>query len=48
MSGIKLAIMVAACRIRIGAGEELEGILASWPSLTETDREQIRAAIIGE
>lgn len=45
MTAIKLNIMVAACRLRLMAGDELEEILAAWPALSEADREQIRVAL---
>ncbi len=47
MSGIKLKIMVQACKIRMAAGEDLEDILNSYPALTEEDKNQIRAQING-
>lgn len=47
MSGIKLKIMVKACKIRMEAGEDLEDILASYPALSEEDKEQIRQQING-
>ena len=45
MSAIKLKIMVKAVRIRLANGEELEDILASYPALTEEDKQQIRDAL---
>ena len=45
MTAIKLKIMVRACKIRIEAGEALDDVLATYPALTEDDREQIRAEI---
>ena len=42
MTGIKLNIMKRACIIRMKAGESLDGILASYPALTDEDKQQIR------
>ena len=41
MSAVKLKIMVKACKLRMAAGEDLEDILASYPALTEEDKDQI-------
>ena len=41
MTKLKLNIMIRACKIRMNAGESLEEILDSYPSLSEEDRQQI-------
>lgn len=46
MTGIKLKIMVSAVKIRMKAGESLEGILQSYTALTDEDKENIRAAVL--
>ena len=47
MTAVKLKIMVKACKLRMAVGEDLEDILASYPALTEQDKEQIRQQING-
>ena len=41
MTKLKLNIMIRACKIRMNAGESLEDILNSYPSLSQEDRQQI-------
>lgn len=47
MTKIKLKVMVRAAQLRISAGETLEDVLASWPALTDDDKDQIRAELGG-
>ena len=42
---IKIKIMLRAVRIRTEAGEDLEAVLASYPRLTEPEKQQIREAV---
>jgi len=44
-SNIQRNIIVRAVRIRIENGEKLDVILASYPSLTETDKTEITAIL---
>lgn len=41
----KIRIMVRVTKRRIEAGEDIETILSSWPSLSDSEKEQIRAAV---
>ena len=45
MSNAMLNIFVRTVKRRMEAGEELEEILASYPKLSEEDKEQIREAV---
>lgn len=45
MSNAMLNIFVRTVKRRMEAGEELEEILASYPKLSEEDKEQIRQAV---
>lgn len=38
-------IMVRAIKARMKQGEELEDILASYPKLTEEEKEELRKAV---
>ena len=46
MSNAMLNIFVRTVKRRMEAGEDLEEILASYPKLSEEDKEQIRQAVI--
>lgn len=41
----KIRVMVRVAKRRIAAGETIGEILNGWPSLTDEEKEQIRAAI---
>ncbi len=41
---LKMKIMLRAVKIRMEQGEELEAILASYPKLTEAEKQQLREA----
>lgn len=41
----KIRVMVRVAKRRIAAGEDIETILSAWPSLTDSEKEQIRAAV---
>ena len=45
MSNAAKNIMLRVIRRRMAEGEELEDILASYPKLTEAEKEELRAAI---
>lgn len=41
----KIRVMVRVAKRRIAAGETIDEILNGWPSLTDEEKELIRAAI---
>lgn len=43
---LKMKIMLRAVKIRMEQGEELEAILASYPKLTEAEKQQLREAVL--
>ena len=45
MRCLKLCILEAAARIRVGAGEALEEVLSAWTALSEAEKDHIRAAV---
>lgn len=45
MSNSAKNIMLRVIRRRMAEGEELEDILASYPKLTDAEKEELRAAI---
>lgn len=45
MTETKLKIMINAVKIRIGNGEKLDKILASYPALTKEDKKAIKSAL---
>nr|DAN06756.1 MAG TPA: Protein of unknown function (DUF433) [Caudoviricetes sp.] len=45
MSNAAKNIMLRVIRRRMAEGEELEDILASYPKLTDAEKEELRAAI---
>lgn len=45
MTKAMLNIFTRVVRRRIAGGEELENILASYPNLSESDKEKIRMAV---
>lgn len=45
MSNSALRIFVRVVERRMKTGEDLKDILASYPSLTEEDKDQIREAV---
>lgn len=45
MSNAAKNIMLRVIRRRMEEGEELEDILASYPKLTDAEKEELRAAI---
>ncbi len=42
---LKMKIMLRAVRIRMGAGEDLETILAAYPRLTGEEKELLRREV---
>lgn len=48
MTGLQLKIMSKAFRIRMGNGEVLEAIIASYPALNENDIAFIREELNDE
>lgn len=42
LSNAKKKIMIKAIQIRLNRGEDLETILASYPKLTDEDKESLR------
>ena len=42
---IKTKIMMRAVKIRTEAGEDLEAVLASYPRLSDSDKQLIREAM---
>lgn len=47
LSQAKLNIFVRVIKRRMGNGENLENILASYTALTDEEKEQIREAVNG-
>ncbi len=45
MSNLVKKIMVSAIKARMKQGEDLEGILASYPKLTKDEKEELREVI---
>ena len=45
MSNAAKNIMLRVIRRRMAEGEELEDILAGYPTLTDAEKEELRAAI---
>ena len=45
MTAAKFNIVLRVVKRRMENGEELEDILASYPALSEDEREQIRGAV---
>ncbi len=43
----KLKVVIAGIRVKLGRGEELETILASYVKLSEEEKDYIREAING-
>lgn len=41
----KIRVMVRVAKRRIAAGETIDEILKGWPSLTDEEKELIKAAI---
>ena len=41
----KIRIMVRVAKRRIAEGEDIETILAGWPKLTDTEKQEIRDAV---
>lgn len=46
MSNAAKNIMLRVIRRRMAEGEELEDILASYPKLTDAEKEELREAIL--
>ena len=46
MSKIVKNIMIRAIKARMKQGETVDDILASYPKLTETEKEDLRKAVI--
>lgn len=42
MNKLQFNIMIRAVQIRLAAGESLDDIFASYPKLTEDEREELR------
>ena len=43
----QMKLMIKVAKRRVGQGEKLDDILASWTNLTEEEKEEIRKAVEG-
>lgn len=48
LTGVKLKIIVRGVKLKLGRGEKLEEILATYENLTEEEKQQIRDNITNE